>query len=122
MCLEENELTSAYLPVNVFRLRWTALSVIADDAMPLAKMRCEIHYATAGNSGNGGMDRGRLMAAMDAELVAAVNAAPQNAVKTDYAATGGPQTTQTSIFWGDVDFGALTVNGEQLQRVATVDV
>jgi hypothetical protein len=120
--VEENELTSAYLPVNVFRLRWTALSVIPNDAIPLSKMRCEIHYATAGNSGNGGMDRGRLMAVMDAELAAAVNAAPQNAVKTDYAATGGPQTMQTSIFWGDVGFGALTVDGEQLQRVATVDV
>jgi hypothetical protein len=119
---EESELAAAYQPVNAFRLQWTALSVRPEDAMPLVKMGCEIRYSTAGNSGNGGMDRGRLMAAMDAELTAALNAAPQSAVKMDFAAASGPALMQTKIFWSDVVFGDLVVNGEQLERVATVDV
>ena len=35
-------------------------------------MSCEIQLCDGWNSGNGGMDRGRLMAAMDAELAAAL--------------------------------------------------
>jgi hypothetical protein len=119
---EESELAVAYQPANAFRLQWTALSVNAEAAMPLVKMVCEIHYSTAGNSGNGGMDRGRLMAAMDAELAGAVNAAPQSAAKMDYAAAFVPAPMQTKIFWSNVFFDDLTVNGEQLERVAKVDV
>jgi hypothetical protein len=120
--VEENELAVEYPPANAFRLRWTALSVNPAGAMPLVKMRCEINYSTAGNPGNGGMDRGRLMAVMDAELVAAVNEAPQNAAKKDYAIPAGPEVPQTNIFWSEVAFEPLQLNGEQLERVATVDV
>lgn len=120
--VEENELAVAFPPSNAFCLRWGAVSVSTGDALPLVTMRCEIRYSTAGNSGNGGMDRGRLIAAMDAELAAAVDMAPQNTVKTDYSAASGPAPMQTRIFWGDVAFGALTANGEQLERIATVDV
>lgn len=120
--VEENELAVEYSPTNVFRLRWTALSANPSDAMPLVKLRCEIHYSTAGNPGNGGMDRGRLMAVMDAELAAAVSGTPQSATKTDYATPSEPQVTQTNIFWSDVTFEPLRFDGEQLERVATVDV
>ncbi|RZU41830.1 hypothetical protein [Edaphobacter modestus] len=120
--VEENELAVEYPPANAFRLRWTALSVNPGAAMPLMKMRCEIHYSTAGNPGNGGMDRGRLITVMDAELAAAVNEAPQNAAKKDYAIPSGPEAPQTNIFWSDVAFEPLQLNGEQLERVATVDV
>jgi hypothetical protein len=125
--VEENELASAYQPVNVFCLRWGALSVDAQGALPLVTMSCEITYATDGDSGNGGMDRGRLLAGMDAELAAMVSAAPQNAVKMNYVASAGesglaPVAMATNVFWGDATFGAVTVNGERLQRVATVQV
>ncbi len=120
--VEENELAVEPQPLDVFCLRWGAVSLNNQEARPLATMRCEFHYSTAGNAGNGGMDRGRLMAAMDAELAAAINNAPQNIVKTDYAEATGPVAMRTRIFWGDVVFGALTVVGEQLRKVATVDV
>ena len=86
--VEENELASAYQPVDAFCLRWTGLSVDAKGALPLVTMVCEIRYATDGDSGNGGMDRGRLLSAMDGELVAAVSAAPQN-VREDELCCGG---------------------------------
>ena len=125
--VEENELVSAYQPVNAFCLRWTGLSVDAHGSLPLVTMVCEIQYATDGDSGNGGMDRGRLLSAMDGELAAAVSAAPQNAVKMNYVAAAGgsglaPVTMATNVFWGDVTFGAAVVNGERLERVATVEV
>lgn len=125
--VEENELASAYEPVDVFCLRWTGVRVDTQGALPLVTMSCEIRYATDGNAGNGGMDRGRLLAGMDAELVAAVGAAPQNAVKMNYAGLAGdsglsPVVMGTNVFWGDVTFGATVVNDERLERVATVEV
>jgi hypothetical protein len=125
LLVEENELASAYQPVDAFCLRWTGLSVDAQGALPLVTMVCEIRYVTDGDSGNGGMDRGRLLSAMDGELVAAVSAAPQNAPKMNYASGGGSGTAAamaTNVFWGDVTFGAAVADGERLERVATVEV
>jgi hypothetical protein len=119
--VEENELASAYQPVDAFCLRWTGSKVDAGAALPLVAMSCEIRYGSDGNAGNGGMDRGRLLAAMDAELVAAVGAAPQSAAKMNYTGAS-PVALGTRVFWGDVAFGAATVNGERLERVATVEV
>jgi len=127
LLVEENELVSAYQPVDAFCLSWTGLSVDVQGVLPLVTMVCEVRYATDGDSGNGGMDRGRLLSAMDAELVAALGEAPQNVVKMDYVAAAGgsglaPVAMATNVFWGDVVFGAVVVNGERLERVATVEV
>ncbi len=119
--VEENELASAHEPVDAFRLRWTGLRVDATGARPLVAMACEIRYGTDGNAGNGGMDRGRLLAGMDAELSAAVNARPQRVGKMNYSASPAV-ALRTKVFWGDVAFGAAVVNGERLERVASVEV
>jgi hypothetical protein len=125
--VEENELISATVPTGVFCLRWIGLAVDSRSELPLATMRCEIRYATDGNAGNGGMDRGRLLAAMDAELAVAVGAAPQSAVKMNYAGLGGESGAAavamgTNVFWSDAAFGPVVVNGERMERVATVEV
>src|ERR1700712_5675765 len=108
LLVEENELASANEPADVFRLRWTGLKVDARGALPLVAMGCEIRYATDGNAGNGGMDRGRLLAAMDAELAGAVDAGPQSTVKMNYAAPLAGALA-TKVFWSDVVFGAVAV-------------
>ena len=125
--VEENELASATMPVNAFCLQWTGLTVDAQGTLPLVTMACEIRYATDGDSGNGGMDRGRLLSGMDAELTAAVSASPQNTTKMNYVGAAGgsglpPVAMATNVFWSDVIFGAAVVNGERLERVATVEV
>jgi hypothetical protein len=125
--VEENELASANMPVNAFCLQWAGMSVDAQGALPLVTMVCEIRYATDGDSGNGGMDRGRLLSGMDAELLAAVSASPQNATKMNYVGAAGgsgsaPVAMATNVFWNDVAFGAAVANGERLERVATVEV
>jgi len=119
--VEENELPSDAVPVDAFRLRWTGLKVDTQAALPLVTMSCEIRYATDGNAGNGGMDRGRLLAAMDAELATAVATAPRCAAKMSYL-TAPPATMATNVFWGEAVFAAAVVTDERLERVATVEV
>lgn len=123
--VEENELPSAAAPADAFRLRWAALSVDSSGPLPLVVMECTIEYATEGSAGNGGMDRGRALAAMDAELVAALAAEPRTVPKQSYAPPvgGSPVTTMgTYIFWADPVFGAASSVGERMERAATVQV
>jgi len=124
--VEENELVSAVELPNIFLLRWTTAKIDTQHPLPLVTLRCEAHYCTDGSSGNGGMDRGRLLAAMDAELAGAVGQAPHNAAKMNYSGTvdgaAAAVPMATSIFWSDVAFGPITINGERLERIATIDV
>lgn len=118
----ENELPAASVDglslTDVFCLRWTGLRVEAG-AMPLVAMTCEVRYGTDGTPGNAGMDRGRALAAMDAELALALQTEPQSAPKLSFV-TGVVRGTE--IFWADPVFGAVAAHNERLERVATVDV
>jgi hypothetical protein len=123
--VDENEVVSAAELRECFRMRWVGLTVDAECAAPMVAMRCEIRYATAGSAGGGGLDRGRMLESMDAVLAAAVGAAPQSAVKKNFAAlaSGGVVTEMGSrIWWSDVVFGALVEDAAELKRTATVEV
>jgi hypothetical protein len=121
----ENELTTATIPVNAFRLEWGGVLAIGGGPLPLAAIECSIQYATDGDPGNGGMDRGRLLATMDAELAAVLGAEPHTVQKMNYAASGAgvaPTAMATNVFWADPSFGEARVVGERLERTATVQV
>jgi hypothetical protein len=123
--VEENELVTAAIPTDAFIFNWIGTKVDSMSALPLVTMQCQIRYATDGTVGNGGMDRGRLLATMDAELATAVGSAPHNAAKLNYSGTtqgAAPTPMQTNIFWGDIVFGNAVTAGERLERAATVDV
>jgi hypothetical protein len=123
--VEENELPSAAVPLNAFHLQWTGLQLDHEGPLPMATMECSIHYATDGSAGNGGMDRGRMLAAMDAELAAALATEPQMIAKMNYSATNAVVAATamgTNIFWADPVFSAVTTVGERLQRTTTVQV
>jgi hypothetical protein len=120
--VEENELAAENIIPDIFRLRWSALSIDTQGSLPLATMTCAIHYATAGNGGNGGMDRGRLLAAMDSELSSALLATPHLIHKWNYTRGDTPFSMATNVFWSDASFAPTVVAAEQLQRVATVEV
>jgi len=79
--VDENELPTAWVPVDAFRLQWAGLQVNRAGPLPLVAMECSIQYTTDGSSGNGGMDRGRLLAAMDAELASALGTEPHTVPK-----------------------------------------
>jgi hypothetical protein len=127
----ENELPGAAVdgiaPADAFCLRWNELAIDTQAALPLCTLTCEIRYATDGTTGLGGMDRGRSLAAMDAELVTAISAAPQSASALAIAevAGGGASTqtaTGTNVFWGDVSFKPAVMRGERMERTAEVEV
>jgi hypothetical protein len=123
--VEENELPAAAIAVDAFRLQWTGLQLTSASPLPWVAMECSIEYATDGSPGNGGMDRGRLLAAMDVELAAALATEPHAVAKLNYAAAGpgiAPAAMGTSVFWADPVFAAATATGERLQRTATVRV
>ena len=93
--------------------------------MPLLTLDCEVFYATAGSAINGGLDRGRSLAAMDGELLAAVRQCPQNIVKSNYSALtngGSAAPMETRVWWGDVVFGPVKADRDRLVRTATVAV
>jgi hypothetical protein len=123
--VEENELPSTSIPADCFRLEWTKLQLATASPLPLAAMECTISYATDGSAGSAGMDRGRLLAAMDGELIAALAAAPRSTLKLNYSAAGvgvAPTAMATNIFWADPLFGAVATEDERLERTATVEV
>jgi hypothetical protein len=119
--VDENELPTAFVPMDAFRLQWTKLQVNTASPLPWIGMECTIHYATDGSAGGGGMDRGRALAAMDAELTAALATAPHAVPKINYASTP-PVEMATNIFWADPVFGDASITGERIARSATVQV
>ncbi|MGA8940954.1 MAG: hypothetical protein WB439_17455 [Acidobacteriaceae bacterium] len=123
--VEENELLSAVALPDCFRLRWSVSEVDANGLMPIVTMECAIDYETAGTSMNGGTDRGRALAAMDAELQGAVNALPRSSPKMNYAPLANGNTAvamTTSVWWSEVAFGPTVIKDDRLARTATLNV
>jgi hypothetical protein len=123
--VEENELAVSAELLDCFRLRWGKVTTDVRGGLPMVGATCEVEYATAGTSLNTEMDRGRALAAMDGELLAALNAQPQDVLKTNYAGLAFGQSAvamTTNVWWGDVVFGDVVVDAGQLKRVATVAV
>jgi hypothetical protein len=117
--VEENESAVAVAAPDVFVLRWTGLSVDEQHALPLAEQECEIHYWTEGSSTNGGLDRGRMLSAMDADLTQIL--IPTNTAKQNFAATP-PGGMATRVFWSAAAFEPVVTSKNRLSRVAKVMV
>jgi len=123
--VEENELATSVALPDCFRLRWTVDSTDSSGALPMVTMLCSIDYETAGSADRGGMDRGRMLAAMDAELAAAVNTDPSHSAKNNYSAfvNGSSATAMgTNIWWGAAVFGRTEIRDDRVGRTATVAV
>jgi hypothetical protein len=121
----ENELVVGAVLPDCFRLNWGEVKVDESGCLPMVAMTCSIEYETAGTAMNAGMDRGRVLAAMDGELMAALRECPQSVLKTNYAGLAFGQSAvamKTNVWWGDVSLGALTVEGERVRREAVVMV
>jgi hypothetical protein len=127
----ENELPATAIdgiaPAEAFCLRWTGLKVDTESAGPLVALGCEVRYASDGSTGAAGMDRGRALAAMDAELASAVSLSPMNASTVMFAeiAGGGSSTqaaTGSNVFWSPAIFAPPVMRGERLERTAQIEV
>jgi hypothetical protein len=117
--VEEAEAPFAQLPSDVFVLRWQALGVDTDCAATMSAMECEILYSTCGTQAFGGLDRGRMLAAMDEEVVAMLQ--PFQASKVNYAVQPAA-TMQTQVFWDEPAFANITTQRDRLSRSARVTV
>ncbi|MFP5248561.1 MAG: hypothetical protein ACLGP3_01895 [Acidobacteriota bacterium] len=117
--VEEAEAPAAQPQLDAFTLRWTGLQ--ADLQLPaiLAQMSCEIEYTTAGSQLNGGLDRGRALEEMDAELLQLLY--PYSAQKMDYTKTPAA-ALETFVFWSEPQFGPALTLRDRLSRTATVTV
>ncbi|QNI31612.1 hypothetical protein H7849_21500 [Alloacidobacterium dinghuense] len=117
--MEEAEAPVAQLPADAFVLRWTALDVDVQLPSVLAQMTCEVHYTTGGTEANAGLDRGRTLEGMDAELLGILS--PNCAPKMNFTQTP-TATMATKVFWGEPQFSTLTTQRERLTRVVKINV
>ena len=106
----ENELASAepeageVWPAETFVVRWGEPYVDTSEAMPLLSLPCEIAYWTVGSDLAAGMDRGRVLTAMDGELRQML--LPAFTAKQD-CRTLPPTPMRTNVFWSAASFGAV---------------
>ncbi len=117
--VEEAEAPLPQLPTDVFVLRWLALGVDQDLPSTMVAAECEVLYSTLGTQSFGGLDRGRLLTAMDEELLEML--APFTTPKLNYATQ--PATAMlTSLFWDEPVLGPVVVLRDRLSRTARVVV
>jgi len=117
--VEENESFTAVVPDNVFVMRWTKVSADSQHALVRTEQTCEIQYQTAGTVAAGGLDRGNLLVAMDAELLSI--AQPTEVQKTDYTVTP-PVAMGTRVSWTGPVFGPVIRDRDRLLRKAEITV
>jgi len=117
--VEEAEAPFAQLPNDAYVLRWQALGVDTDLASTMDGIECEILYSTCGTQVFGGLDRGRMLAAMDHEVVAMLQ--PYHTPKVNYSVQPAA-TMQTQVFWDEPAFTAITVQRDRLSRSARVTI
>jgi hypothetical protein len=117
--VEEAEAVVPMLPSDVFVLRWTALAADVNLPLVLARMECEILYTTGGTQPASGLDRGRALEEMDAEVLSLLT--PNCAPKMNYTQTP-PVQMNTSVFWSAADFTPTVTLRDRLSRSARVAV
>jgi hypothetical protein len=117
--LEEAEAVVPRMQADAFVLRWTDLDVDTQLPSSLARMTCEFHYSTGGTQPNAGLDRGRALSEMDAELLAMLS--PNSTQKMNYTHTPAV-AMETMVFWTEPLFMPLSTLRDRLTRVAKVTV
>ncbi|AXC13583.1 hypothetical protein ACPOL_4308 [Acidisarcina polymorpha] len=117
--VEEAEAVVAMLPADVFVLRWRGLQTDIYLPLVMAQMVCEIHYTTGGTQVASGLDRGRAMEEMDAEVVSILS--PPSTPKLNYAQSPVLQLN-TPVFWTAAAFTAVIPLRDRLTRSAAVTV
>ena len=117
--IEEAEAPFAQLPSDVFVMRWLGMGVELKGDSTLIAMQCEIAYQTCGSESFGGLDRGRALSTMDAELLAMLQ--PSSTQKMNYEAT--PATSMlTKVFWDEAVWSPVVSQRDRLSRSVSVVV
>jgi hypothetical protein len=117
--VEEAEAPFAQPLSDTFILRWLGLGVDANLSSAMSVTECEILYTTCGTQAFGGLDRGRMLSAMDQEVLAMLD--PFYAPKLDYSVQP-PTDLQTNVFWDEPTFSPINVQCDRLSRSVRVMV
>ncbi len=104
---------------QAFYLEWGGARPMQPATSTLTAMDCTISYSSSGQSDSGGVDRGRDLAALDADLLAICT--PAQAHKNDYA-SGSPVDVGSYIFWSAPKLDSGKVGPKQVGRQAQVTV
>jgi len=115
--VEEAEAPFSQIPSDVFVLRWLGMAADLDLASALIAEQCEIAYQTCGTESFGGLDRGRVLSAMDEELLSILQ--PLHTPKLDFEATP-PAAMLTQVFWDEPVFAPMVTQRDRLSRSANV--
>lgn len=115
--VEEAEAPFPQLPTDVFVLRWLGLGIDMDLSSTMIAEECEILYSTSGAQAFGGLDRGRVLTAMDQELLSMLQ--PFYTMKLNYT-TQPPATMESQVFWDAPTFMPANVQRDRLTRSARV--
>lgn len=86
---------------GVFYVDWGEV-LIAESTRPMLGLDCSIWYASEGTSGGTGVDRGRMLSEMDAELLTICD--PPHTEMIDYSQTPGADLG-AGIFWTTPEIG-----------------
>ena len=117
--VEDAEAPFNQLPSDVFVIRWLGHGADIDLASTLIAEECEIVYNTCGCQSFGGLDRGRALSGMDAELLAILQ--PFSTPKLSYAEQP-PATLLTQVFWDEPVFSPAVTQRDRLNRSAKIMV
>jgi hypothetical protein len=115
--VEEAEAPLAQLPVDAFVMRWLGLGVDMDLGFAMVAEECEILYSTCGTQAFGGLDRGRMLSAMDEEIIAILQ--PFYTPKLNYSVQPAV-VMQTHIFWDEPTFAPINVQRDRISRSVKV--
>jgi hypothetical protein len=116
---EEAEASFSQFPSDLFVLRWIGLGVDANLDSTMMAAQCEILYQTCGTQNFGGLDRGRMLTAMDEELIAM--AQPYYTQKYNYTVTPA-SAMLTNVFWSEPCFGPAIIQRDRLGRTVNFTV
>jgi hypothetical protein len=86
---------------GVFYIDWGQI-LIAESSRPMLGIECSIWYASEGSSGGTGVDRGRMLAEMDVELLRICD--PPHTEMIDYSQTPSADLG-SGIFWTVPELG-----------------
>ncbi|MGA9587690.1 MAG: hypothetical protein WBQ95_20340 [Terracidiphilus sp.] len=117
--VEEAEAPVAQLPCDIYVLRWLGLGADMELSCTMAAEECEILYSTCGTQAFGGLDRGRMLSAMDEEVFVMLQ--PFYTPKINYSAQP-PINMGTQVFWDEPTFAPISILRDRLSRSIKVMV
>ena len=117
--VEEAEAPLSQDPPDVFILRWSNIGKDSAQPLPMEIGECEIVYQTQGTQAFGGLDRGRLLSAMDRELCSIVE--PPETQMYDYS-SNPPRELSTRVFWDEPMFCPTVTQREMIGRSAKIRI